>query len=200
MPAPITNKTFFGRHPRFGVPTLLPPEVLRTCDGCDYLLLIVVLIAAMVVVRADRGSQARGAGEVVAEVIADERILAGEQPAAVSPGRVELWVPGVLAQADVMAERSQGGRIELAARVDAVVAGAIGRHRAGVVRVDGVAVDARRDRLRARLRWAGQPAVVAIDANCAVGRSRKVWLEFIDIRIRVVVDPDRGAPRRAAVE
>src|SRR5207244_6273202 len=155
VPSPFTHITFFGRDPGFGGPTLLPAEVLRTCDGCDYLLLKVVRIVAMVVVRADRGSQARGAGEVVAEVIADERILAGEQPAAIPPGRVELWVPGVLAQADVMAERSQGGRIELDARVDAVVAGAVGRERAGVMGVDGVAGDARRDRLRARLRWAG---------------------------------------------
>src|SRR2546428_2005656 len=87
----------------------------------DDLLLIVLRIRAVVV-----GRDGRCVGHAVAggdtEVVADERIAARR---AGRVRRVELRVPAVLREADVVALWRQGGCVELDARVDAVVRRAI---------------------------------------------------------------------------
>src|SRR5205814_206179 len=113
-----------------------PSPCLWNRDARNDLLLIVLWVRA-VVVGADRRRQVDIAGEVVAEVVADERVLAAEQRTAIPPRRVQLRIPGVLADSDVVAARRQGCGIKLHAGVHAVVASAIWRQGA-TARIDGV--------------------------------------------------------------
>src|SRR5882762_5924239 len=111
---------------------------------------------------------------------------------------MELRVPGVLREADVVPLRRERGRVELDARVDAVVRRAIGRERSAVVGVRGVERDTSRGRVRGTGRGTGEATVVERDADGAVRRDVEVRLELVD-RSGVVVDLDRRAPRRAVV-
>src|SRR5438128_10568130 len=106
----------------------------------DHLLLVVLRVAA-VVVSAHEGGVVRCAGEIVAEVIADERVHRIARTAAIRT--VELGIPAMLGQSNVVPDRLEGRRIELDARGDAVIARAIGRERPRVVGVLPVEMTAR---------------------------------------------------------
>src|SRR2546423_9910866 len=158
-----------------------------------------MLGVAGVVKGADRGGRARRAVEIVPEIVADEGVLARKEPTAVSPGRIQLRIPGMGAQAEVVAQRRQRGAVELDAGVDAVIARPVWRQRASEVRIDGIEPDPGARRLGRAGGGTGEPSIVEIDAQGAVGRGRQVRLELVS-RAGVVVDPDRLAPRNAAVE
>src|SRR5438093_9959893 len=84
----------------------------RDREDRDDLLLVVRRVRA-VVVRGYRGRVALPDSGGDPEVVADERV---ETRRAGRVRRVELRVPGVLREADVVALRRQGGRVELNAR------------------------------------------------------------------------------------
>src|SRR5207253_5580289 len=106
--------------------------VFRRGYRCDHLLLVVMRVAA-VVVGAHEGGVVDRAGKIVAEVVADERVGRIARTAAVRT--VELGIPIVFRQSNVVPDWLEGRRVELDARVDAVIGRAIGRERARVVGV-----------------------------------------------------------------
>src|SRR3989442_6853801 len=108
-------------------------------QGRHHMLLLLFRFAA-VVEGADRGRVVEPASGRVAEVVADE--ACGRVARAEPVCRVQLRIPGVLAQADVAPEGAESGRVELNAGVDAIVGGAV-RRGAWEVRVHGVPRQAR---------------------------------------------------------
>src|SRR5437879_11606264 len=103
----------------FRVPRRLP---FRKGYRCDHLLLVVMRIAT-VVVGAYEGRVIDRAGKIVAEVVADERVGRIARTAAIRT--VELGVPIVLRQSNVVPDWPERRRVELDTRVDAVIGRAI---------------------------------------------------------------------------
>src|SRR5207253_11092831 len=91
---------------------------LRRPDPGDQLLLVIAGVLAGRVVGLDRRRVGKPAAGVDTEVVADEARRTAT--AVVTRGR-ELWIPGVLRQADVVPERTQICAVELDRGVDAVV-------------------------------------------------------------------------------
>src|SRR5258706_15093098 len=87
-------------------------------QGRDDLLLEVIRVAA-IVEGADRGRVVEPASRRIAEVVADE--ACGRVAEAEPVRRIQLRVPCVLAQADVVPEWAECRVVELNARVDAIV-------------------------------------------------------------------------------
>src|SRR6266540_765579 len=113
-----------------GLPSLWEPRLanrgLRDRDSGHDLLLVVARVGA-VVVGADRGREARRPGKRVPEVVADEG--GAWRAHAEAERRVQLRVPRVKAEPDVVAFRHEVRPVELDARVDAVVRGPEGARR-----------------------------------------------------------------------
>src|SRR2546428_8897638 len=120
------------------------PDVLWDREDRDDLLLVMRVVGA-VVVRRDRRRVALSGGGGDPEIVADEGV---EACRAGRVRRVELRVPGVLREPDVVSPWCQGGRVELDARVHAVVRGTVRRERAAVVGISGVTWATRRPPLR----------------------------------------------------
>src|SRR5207302_3435025 len=95
----------------------------RRPQSRDHLLLVVLWIGS-VVERADEGRKVGRARDLVAEVIADERIRGRAEALAIR--RVELRIPAVLGDLDVVPDRRKRGAVELDARADAIVGRAEG--------------------------------------------------------------------------
>src|SRR6266851_987156 len=178
-----------------GIAPLRPKKILGNADRRDDLLLEMPRVGA-VVVGADRGRVVvPGAGDV-AVIVADEPFRSAD-PAWLH--RVELRVPGMAADPDVVALRDEVGLVELDAGVDTVVGRAVGRQGPGEPDVGRVQREAgARGLSRVRCR-AEEAAVVEGDHDRAVSGGGEVRLERVDEGIPVVVDLDRGRPCLAAV-
>src|SRR5215472_7477478 len=169
---------------------------LRDLHCTDHLLLVVLRVVAAVV-RADECPVVDGTVEDVAEIVTDEGIRRDGRRCAI--GGVELGVPGVAAQPDVVSDRGEIGPVELDAGVDAVIARPVGRQASGVIRVAAVESQPGRYRLLRAPGRAREPAVVEIDAHRAVRSHRQVGLELVDVGASVVVYLDRRRPVLALV-
>src|SRR5207237_1724885 len=93
----------------------------------------------------------------------------------------------------------EGRRVELDARVDAVIGRAIGREGAegvGVLPVEPRPRGGRGRRTRGRTR---EPPVIEGDAYGTVGRHRQVRLELVDVVDEIVVDLDWRTPAAALI-
>src|ERR1700693_4704273 len=88
------------------------------------------------VVRADEGGVVARAVEDVAEIVTDEGV--GPNGSGRAIGSIELRIPRVPAQPDVVADRIEVGIVELDAGVDAVVARSIWRQASRVIGVAAV--------------------------------------------------------------
>src|SRR5438445_11183734 len=170
------------------------PDVLWDREDRDDLLLVMRVVGA-VVVRRDRRRVALCGGGGDPEIVADEGV---EACRAGRVRRVELRVPGVLREPDVVSPWCQGGRVELDARVHAVVRGTVRRQRPAIVGIRGVECDTRRRRLRRPSGGTGEPPVVEPDADRAVRGDVEVRLELVD-ESGVVVHLDRRRPAGAVV-
>src|SRR5437870_6875061 len=169
--------------------------VFRRGYRCDHLLLVVLRVAA-VVVGAHEGRVVDRAGKIVAEVVADERVGRIARTAAIRT--VELGIPIVFRQSNVMPDWLERRRVELDARVDAVIGRAIGRECARVVGVLAVQAKPRggRGRTRGRTR---EPPVIEGNAYGTVGRHCQVRLELVDVADEIVVDLDWRTPAAALI-
>src|SRR5712692_3608017 len=145
-------------------------------DRRDHLLLIVGRVCA-IVEGAHRRRVVDPAVDRVAKVVADEGGVCRTH--AKAPRRVQLRVPGVLAQTDIVAHGGQRGAVELDAGVDAIVASAEGWQAASEIRVDLVECEAGAGGLGRARRRASKSPVVEIHADRAVGRCRQVGLELV---------------------
>src|SRR5215468_12442379 len=96
------------------------PDGIRLRDPhcTDHLLLVVLRIVAAVV-RADECPVVDRSVEDIAEIVTDEGV--GGQGRGMTVGCVELGVPGVAAEPDVVPDRREIGLVELDAGVDAVI-------------------------------------------------------------------------------
>ena len=83
--------------------------------------------------------------------------------------RVQLRVPVVLRDPDVVTDGHKARSVELHTRVDAIVRGPVRRQRAGVGWALAVEPEPRRRRVRAAGGRARQPPVVEVDADSSVG-------------------------------
>src|SRR5438445_3143865 len=162
----------------------------------DHLLLVVLRVAA-VVVSAHEGGVVDHAGKIVAEVIADERVHRIARTAAIRT--VELGIPAILGQSNVVPDWLEVRRIELDARVDAVIGRAIGWERARVVGVLLVELQPRGRRLSRTRRRTGEPPVIESDAYGSVGCHCQVRLELVDIAEDILVDLDWRTPAVALI-
>src|SRR2546428_2129863 len=140
------------------------PDVLWDREDRDDLLLAMRVVGA-VVVRRDRRRVALPTSGGDPEIVADEGV---EACRARRVRRVELRVPGVLREPDVVSPWRQGGCVELDTRVHAVVRRAVRGQRAAVVGIRGVECDTRRRRLRRPSGGTGEPPGVERDADRAV--------------------------------
>src|SRR5215475_2062828 len=93
-----------------------------------------------------------GPVEDVAEIVTDEGIRRDRRRSAI--GGVELRVPGVAAQPDVVPDRGEIGLVELDAGVDAVIARPVRRQASSVIRVAAVQSQPGRQRLPGSRGWA----------------------------------------------
>src|SRR5712692_5558463 len=129
-----------------------------------------------VVVRAHKARNVCRAAGRIAEVVADE---CGSSRSTARVRRVQLRVPGVLGEPDIVPEWREGGTVELHTGVDAVVGGNI---RVGLVKGEASA-----NSLGSSGRGTIQAAIVEGHTYCPTGGDRQVRLELIDMR-RVIVD------------
>src|SRR5258708_22998796 len=149
-------------------------------------LLLEVARVATVVEGADRGRVVEPAARGVAEVVADE---AGGRVAHAEPvWRVQLRIPRVLTQPDVVPARAERRSVELDACVDAIVGSAVGRgaREVGVHRVQGQSGLCGLRRSEAR---AGKTPVIEVDADRSARGYSEVGLEVVD-PTRIVFYPD----------
>src|SRR6202795_3900602 len=109
---------------------MAPPRaraMLWNSESWDHLLpgvrgILLIGRQARVVEGADRGRVVSRAARDIAVVVADEPF---SRARAAGLGLIELWVPRVLADPDVVPERAERRAVELDARVDAVVGEAV---------------------------------------------------------------------------
>ncbi len=173
---------------------LLLPQRLRNSHRSNHLLLAVGGIGA-IVVCAHKARDVRRPTGYIAEVVADEGRDAG---GARRVRCVQLWVPGVLGEPDVVPERRKGDIVELHTGVDAVVAGTIWRQGAHIIRVDLVKGEASSGSLGSSRSRTSEAAVVESHTHLSGGRDGQIGLELIDFRL-VIVDLDGSCPTLAAI-
>ncbi len=173
---------------------LLLEKRLRNRDGSNDLLLLVVGIGAIVVCAHKARDVHRPTG-YIAEVVADEgRDASGARRV----WRVQLRVPGVLGEPDVVPERRKGDIVELHTGVDAVVGGTVWRQGAHIIRVDLVKGEASSGSLGSSRSRTTQAAVIESHTHSPLGRDGQIGLELIDFRL-VIVDLDGSCPTLAAI-
>src|SRR5260370_9519244 len=114
---------------------------LRDLHCADHLLLVVLWIVA-VVVRADECRVVHGTVEDIAEIITDESVARNGRRSAVRS--VELRIPRVAAQPDVVSDRIEICGVELDAGGDAVIARPVRWQASCVIPVAGVENQSRR--------------------------------------------------------
>src|SRR5947208_11699805 len=96
--------------------------------------------------------------------------------------RIQLRIPGVLGEPDVVPQWREGVAVELHAGVDAVVGGPIRRQAARIIRVNLVKGEVSSRSLGGSSRGTTQASIVESHTHCPVGCDRQVGLELIDWR------------------